>query len=93
MRCGFVDDIDGFLQGEETGADVAGDGHFHQVLLHGIGGDFVVSDEDEVGTEPVGPGHADLAVDEAVIDAGEEDVGFCHRSFLYVGGWGGLPKS
>ena len=69
-----------------------GGGHVHEVLAHLVAGDLVVGHQDEVGAHGAGPLSGDLAVNEAVVDAHENDVGLCHNVFLSLLApfWGGI---
>ena len=72
------DDVDGVLQREETGGDAGRGRHLHEVLTHGVAGNLVVGDEDEVGAQGGVPLGRNLTMNQAVIDTGEKNVGLCH---------------
>ena len=41
--------------------------------LPGVGGDGVVGQQDQVGSQLLAPADGDLAVDESIVDAGQDD--------------------
>ncbi|MNG80661.1 hypothetical protein D3C79_392970 [compost metagenome] len=71
----LMDHVDGFLQGEVTGLHAFRDHHVHQVLLYRIGGGIIVGHHHQIGAQRVGPGHPDLAMHQAVIDTGHQNIG------------------
>ena len=77
-RGGLVDHVDGLLDGEEAGLNTGGSSHLHEVLAHGVRGDLVVGNEDEVGTQGGVPLGGNLTVDQSIVDTGEKDIGLCH---------------
>ena len=77
-RGGLVDHVDGLLDGEEAGLNTGRSSHLHEVLAHGVRGDLVVGNEDEVGTQGGVPLGGNLTVDQSIVDTGEKDIGLCH---------------
>ena len=71
---GAVNVVDGFLQRPEARGDPFRQHHLHQILLHRIFGNLIIGDQHQVGAGEADPLHANLAVDQAFINAAQYDI-------------------
>ena len=76
-RC-LVDDIDRFLQREETSGDTSGRCHVHEVLTHLVARNVVVGDKNQIRAQGGIPLSCHLTMNQSVINTRKENIGLCH---------------